>query len=244
LDELEGKGSTLAPTFFFVDPFGYSIKMDTIKRIMNVPKSEVLINFMFNFINRSINIPSEADRLNMLFGTSKWEEIRPKTGADREDSIINLYKKQTKMFSNYSYAYKLKFPDQNRTYYYLVHLTNHFKGCNIMKSAFAKHNSGRLEYSGNKGKDLSFFDLPEYKEDLITNFFRNPSWKNKSLSFDEIIAIIIDDTPFIEKDIRTALKTMIKNGEIIRIPVTSKPNGTGLSKADTIEFKENPNGKH
>ncbi len=242
LDDLESKGTTLAPTFFFVDPFGYSIKISTIERIMKVPKSEVFINFMFNSINRSINISSESDKLNMLFGTKAWERIKALNGSEREKEIIRLYIKQTKSFCNYSYAYKMKFPNANRTYYYLVHLTNHYKGCSIMKSSFAKYNSGRLEYPGERVQKNSFFDLPEYKISVIIEYFRKDCWKNKKLSFNKIIELIIDKTPFLEKDIRTALKKMINDKEITRIPVTSKKNGTGLQENDIISFVENKNG--
>lgn len=243
LDKLQRKGTTLAPTFFLVDPFGYSIKMDTIKRIMEVPKSEVFINFMYYRINMSMSNPQEEENITNLFGTSKWKELVTLKPKEKEKKILRLYRKQIKEFSNYFYPYKLNFPDKNRTYYYLIHLTNHFKGCSIMKSAFAKYNDGRLAYLGVKGKDQSIFDLQDYKIGVIVEYFRRDCWKNKRLSFDQIIAAIIDKTPFLEKHIKAALKKMIKDNEITRIPITSK-TGTGLQKDDIIYFVESKNENH
>ncbi|MFL5662942.1 MAG: three-Cys-motif partner protein TcmP [Ktedonobacteraceae bacterium] len=55
LTELEQRQQRLAPTFAFIDPFGYShTPMQTITRLMSHPKCEVLITFMYEELNRLI----------------------------------------------------------------------------------------------------------------------------------------------------------------------------------------------
>ena len=56
LDEMEKNGSHLAPTFAFIDPFGFKgVSMATMGRVMANPKCELMINFMSGFINRFVN---------------------------------------------------------------------------------------------------------------------------------------------------------------------------------------------
>jgi three-Cys-motif partner protein len=35
------------PSFFFIDPFGYSLDFEVLEKMMSYPKNELLINFMF-----------------------------------------------------------------------------------------------------------------------------------------------------------------------------------------------------
>ena len=53
LDAIDLQNRTLAPAFVMVDPFGVSdTPMSLIRRILENPKSEVYISFMYEYINR------------------------------------------------------------------------------------------------------------------------------------------------------------------------------------------------
>ena len=53
LDTVVGSGHRLAPTFAFVDPFGWSqTPFSLIERLMANPRTEVLINLMYEEVNR------------------------------------------------------------------------------------------------------------------------------------------------------------------------------------------------
>jgi three-Cys-motif partner protein len=57
---LDHVGSTFA--FFFVDPTGWTgFAMDNIRPILQRKKGEVMINFMFDFINRFLNYQNTAN---------------------------------------------------------------------------------------------------------------------------------------------------------------------------------------
>lgn len=103
-----------------------------------------------------------------------------------------------------------------------------------MKSVFASWNYGRVEYLGRKGNALTLFDLQEYKiEDIKTTLISK--YAGKQMSFMEIVEDIIEDTLFIEKDIRAAIKEMKKEGTVKTTPITSKTN-RGLTGDDMISF--------
>jgi|TARA_B100001971_G_C18004688_1_gene439176 three-Cys-motif partner protein len=54
INKILDKHHNLAPTFFFVDPFGFKIKISTLKRMLETPKSEILLTFMYNGIVRNL----------------------------------------------------------------------------------------------------------------------------------------------------------------------------------------------
>jgi three-Cys-motif partner protein len=234
LDEVQ---DNLKPTFFFIDPFGFKIRYETLQRIMSIPKSEILLNFMFTQINRFLIDPLGAT-LNELFGCEDWKRLRTITGAEREQKIVNLYRMKLKEIASFVFPYRICFPDKERTYYYLFHLTKHYKGCSIMKSSFAKFNYGNIEFSGPKHKHLSFFELKDIKADEIKRFLLQ-KYKGLRKKYEEILTGNIDSVPFLESDIKDALKDMEgKEIKIKRIPELTRTGRKrkGVDLSDVISF--------
>jgi len=76
LTKIEGEKTNLAPTFLFIDPFGFSgLPIDLIKRFMENKKCEVFITFMYEEINRFLGNSVNEKSLTALFGTTDWKEI-------------------------------------------------------------------------------------------------------------------------------------------------------------------------
>ena len=66
INEILDKYSNLAPSFFFIDPFGFKIKLKTLKRIMSVKRSEIILNFMFDSINRFMILKQNEKNMKEL----------------------------------------------------------------------------------------------------------------------------------------------------------------------------------
>lgn len=67
LDYLEEKNKMLAPSFFFIDPFGFTgVNFNTIKRILSQPKTEIFFNFMVRDVNRFLSLPNQEENMNTL----------------------------------------------------------------------------------------------------------------------------------------------------------------------------------
>ena len=224
------------PSFFFIDPFGFSLKMEDIIGIMQYPKNEMLINFMFDYINRFISDDVSATKFDDLFGCQDWRQAKDLTGEDREKFIIGLYRRQLKKVSKYVFAFRMSYPDRDRTYYYLIHAANNIKGCSIMKSAFASQNYGRVEYLGYKQNELTIFDLKEFKVAELEEYLAK-RYAGCQLTFSGIVDEIIDETFYLESDIRTALKSMRDEGKIKTVKVTSKTD-RGLRDKDIVIFNQ------
>jgi len=232
---LDNKKDKINPTFFFVDPFGFKLKISTIERLMKIPRCEVFANFMFTQLNRFL-IDSMEDNLNQLFGCNDWKSFCDLSGDIREENIVGLFKSQAKKFSKYVFPYRMSFEDKDRTYYYLIHLTNNLDGCRIMKSSFAKHNYGRVEYLGINNGVLTLFDLKEVKIEEVKQFLLGKySGANQELTFDMVIEQNIDEVPYLESEFRTALQELRKEKTVKVKPVTSRTD-RGLKGNDIIAF--------
>jgi len=65
--------------------------MDNLRPILQRTEGEVMINLMFDPINRFLNFqsPANEESLDRLFGTRKWRSIRGQ--PERESALVNLY---------------------------------------------------------------------------------------------------------------------------------------------------------
>lgn len=220
--------------FFFIDPFGYDVDFKILEYIMALEKTEIVLNFMYNGINRGISVESVHPLINRLFGCSDWIDCKGLEKQEREEKIMSIYKNQCKSIARYVFPYRLCFPDKDRTYYYLFHMSNNLKGSIIMKSSFAKFNYGRVEYLGKLKNQDTIFDIfkTDFTQDYLIDVF-----ESQTKTYDAIIEAIIDDCPYLESDLRNALKKAEKENSIIVNRITSKTT-RGLSGEDTIHFKE------
>jgi three-Cys-motif partner protein len=148
LTGIEDKQASLAPTFAFIDPFGFShTPMSTIKRLMDHPKCEVLITFMYEEINRFLtaNYTNKETYYNELFGTTEWKDIvqvalsnkalnTKLSSKDRATMIHDLYQRQLKMVAGARYVRSFRMRNKhNSTDYFLFFATNNLLGMDKMK---------------------------------------------------------------------------------------------------------------
>lgn len=241
INDLLDKKSNLAPTFFFIDPFGFSINYLTLKRIMQIEKSEIFLNFMFNGVNRFISLPKLEDTTTRLFGTDEWKELVHLKGPEREKRIVSLYKNQLEQIAEYVYYFPIEFPKRDRTYYYLFHLTNYWLGCSIMKSCFASRNQGRMVYRGERGAQRRLFETEDARVTIAKDFMLN-KYNGMSKTFLEVIKENISKTDFLENDISRAFKESEKAGTIFidrRPKTTEKTNklSSAIDENDDLYFK-------
>jgi three-Cys-motif partner protein len=145
---LDHLGSVFA--FFFVDPTGWTgFAMDNLRPILKRSNGEVMINFMFDFINRFLNFqsPSNEESLDRLFGTREWRSVRDE--PDLESALLDLYVTQVRTTGSFPYATSTRIlkPLQERTYFHLVYATRNPKGVekfrDVEKKTFAEQQAVR-----------------------------------------------------------------------------------------------------
>jgi three-Cys-motif partner protein len=126
---------TSAFTFFFVDPKGWTpIVIDVMEPLLKRPRSEFLINFIYDFINRTVSIPAfEADMRQLLRRSVYVEGMSP---SERETTLLGTYRDGLKSCvpsGRGEYRARTAYvgvmhPSQERTKYHLVYLTSHHTG--------------------------------------------------------------------------------------------------------------------
>jgi spore photoproduct lyase len=243
---LEKEKSILAPSFFFVDPFGFSgIPFDIIRKILGNPKTEVFFTFMVRDISRFLQVPGLKDTFNTLFGTDRWKNIL-NSSEKPEIALINLYREQLHEVANvkYSWAFRVCTSDKVQTLYYLLHATNNLKGHYIMKNImFNQSAEGNFAYLGPEDisarTQMRLFDvnsIQDLKKYLLERF------KGKQLSYEKIIEQVCTswntEPPYIDKHYRQALKQLEIDKKVKIDRITSKTKN-GLSGEDIVTFLQN-----
>lgn len=122
------------PTFAFIDPFGWKIPFEIVADIMKRPSSEVLINFMFEEINRFLSNDDQPDNFDVLFGCSDWRDCLTLSGTSRNQALRNLYARQLSEAGHSRYVRYFEMKNKNNsTDYYLFFATNKLLGLKKMK---------------------------------------------------------------------------------------------------------------
>lgn len=143
LDVVETQGTGIAPTFAFIDPFGFSgLPMFVIARLVRNRSCECLINFSFDSINRFVEHPNPEiqHHFDELFGTTDWRGLLNEGGTEsRRDKIVDLYRRQLMNVTKLKYVRTFEMVNEgNRTEYVLVFGTNSPDGLSKMKQAMWK----------------------------------------------------------------------------------------------------------
>ena len=136
LDNLQSAKKVLAPTFAFVDPFGFSgIPLSLMARILRYPKCEVFVNIMVDFINRFLEHPNDSivAHFPQTFGTDDVLHI-PAQSGDRIATLLDLYRRQMKSQAKFVGRFDMHGNRDQKTYS-LFFASNSPKGFEKMKEA-------------------------------------------------------------------------------------------------------------
>lgn len=121
-------------SLIFIDPTGWTgFALDKITPLLNL-RGEVLINFMFDHINRFLEdpTPTTAASYNKLFGDGWYDEwqLLHADGLSREAATIEVYSRRLKRAGNFEHVTSTRIlkPTKDRSYFYLIYATQHWKG--------------------------------------------------------------------------------------------------------------------
>lgn len=141
LDAIEADECAVAPTFAFIDPFGFSgIPFSVIERLLKHRRCEAFITFMVDAINRFLEHPQDKVLRHIadMFGDARAVEIAKESG-NRIDELRRLY--QSKLSSVAKYVRYFEMRDrQDRPQYYLFFASNSERGHIKMKESMWKVN--------------------------------------------------------------------------------------------------------
>lgn len=228
-------------TFTFIDPTGWSgYALKQIKPLLQLKYSEVLINFMYDYINRFIEDerPDIKTTFNALFGRSTLSDFWSSSkGINREEAIVEEYKTCLKETSGYRYVANtaILVPQKDRTYFHLIYASNSLDGLltfrQVEQSAMREQNRirniAKQQQRETKTGSLELFDANEIGESIYYNELRerfnlkakqaiqNKLIKKYLLSYDDLLEFLEIPMTY-ESDIKEWLGEW-KNQGLIKI---------------------------
>jgi three-Cys-motif partner protein len=131
--------------FIFIDPKGWRIDIDSVAPLLQRPNTEVLFNFMFDFINRAASMtdPAIVEGLNALIKTDNWrqrlETAQPegaKKLADvRKAILVDAFSQTLAKLGGYSFVAETPIfkPLADRTLYSLIYATRKSPGIEVFR---------------------------------------------------------------------------------------------------------------
>ena len=193
-------GGRMAPAFVFVDPYGFALSMDLLNGLLQFPKCELFVNFMYHYVDLAMHNPSLADITDRLFGTTSWRGLTSlQDHKHRAQETIALFSGQLNaQFVTHMHM----FGKTNVLKYVLLHATNHRRGRERMKDAmwsvvpegrfeaFERHNPNQLVliqpdpslqplvdrlWDDFAGQSVSMSKLYDW---LVTRLYRRPHLHN------------------------------------------------------------------
>lgn len=139
LDDVQEQGASLAPTFAFIDPFGYSqASMQLSGRFLEFERCEVLLYAPLPWINRFVSRSGQEEALTSFFGTEGWREAIPLKGAARIRFLHDLLYEQLKSEARLLYVRSFEIVAKGGGGYHLFFGTNNKLGLLRMKETMWK----------------------------------------------------------------------------------------------------------
>lgn len=229
-------GQEGAPAFFLIDPYGHPLSVPIINKILERPRSEVLINLMWYRINMDMANPLVQANVTSMLGDDQWTAQRfvEQSGIEREKGFVDYF--CSRLRARYILPFRIKFDLEDmvygdRTKYYLLHASNHPKAALLMKEVMwpLGDEEGTFDYSGTS-QGVLISQTP--REDELAEILRL-RYAGATISFEGIRA----DTwklPFIEKHYRSVLLSLEERGQVRIKRISSKRSG--LKGSDQISF--------
>jgi three-Cys-motif partner protein len=120
--------------FFFIDPKGWTdVAVDILAPLLRRPHSEFLINFQYDFINRTASMDKWREEIAHLLGQAVDPVGMPP--RERERRLVDTYRTNLKQkmpaapgFPPRSAYARVMDPNKDRPKYHLVYLTCHPRG--------------------------------------------------------------------------------------------------------------------
>ena len=132
--------------FFLVDPQGWRIDIAKLVPLLSRPNSEVVFNFMFDFINRAASINDQAviDGLTELIPRGSWRAnmaaLKTNDPKARMAVLAEAFRETLAAIGQYRFVAEVPVlrPMKDRILYWLFYGTRHAKGIEVFRACHVK----------------------------------------------------------------------------------------------------------
>lgn len=224
--------------FVFVDPFGWKgiIEPTVLAPFLKRPHTELLINFMWNFINLATGLTEQDNNLAAVFGDD-WRGALASGGEVKQRELMRRYRQKLAEVCDGHGAHRLRtamlpveYIDKKKVIFNLVYATHNATGLVVFweeaeKTALQQARlklQHHLNKKAQKDGQGDFFNADEHKDepsmpsyDLKVAWLRRLSQVDDTLMVDMIaMADLIEETDGLLSELQAALAELIKDGVI------------------------------
>jgi len=229
----------LIPTLFFVDPWGYrGLSLRLVNSVLKDWGCDAIFFFNYNRINMGINNDAVREHMQALFGEKKAIElankVKRKNPHERELIIVEDLCQALKEYGSiYVLPFRFKNDRGTRTSHYLIFVSKHFRGYEIMKDIMSRESTSMTQgvpsFEYNPADLLPrqaflfqfFRPLDDLKEDLLSRF------KGQTLTMLKVYEEHNVGTHYVKKNYKDVLRELYKDGLIKAISSKGNPPRKG-----------------
>lgn len=245
-------------TFFFIDPKGWkSIGIEKLRPLLQRPRSEFLINFIYDFINRTASMGEWQEEIAEFLGVSleevqRLEELSPK---DREKKLLGHYRASLKgalPLQKHPYVGRTAYvrvldSKRERAKYHLVYLSSHPKGTiefmkishgveTIQQRVRAEQRKDKRE-EATRVRDMFADEMPMTPEGLdnasdVDRYWLTTLDKEPTAIDEALFADILETTDWMPQDLQASLLRLIDAGMVKNIDATNARSSRPLHPED------------
>jgi three-Cys-motif partner protein len=136
----EKDGGRMAPSFIFVDPYGFKLPGKLLRKLLGYPKVELFVNVIWRELDMAISHgranskPGMLTTLNSVFDGDGWKKVCADDADARAEQCADLFREIT----GARWGTHIRMLDNGRIRYFLLHLTKHDAGRDLMKECMWK----------------------------------------------------------------------------------------------------------
>jgi three-Cys-motif partner protein len=144
--------SNNVPAFSFIDPWGYAgVTLSLLQALVSGFGSDMVLFFSYDSINRALSNDRVKERVDALFGPERAERLRHVVKGmrsdEREEVLIEAFIEAViaDLGCKYVIPYVFEKADKDRTSHYLIFISKHDLGFNIMKEIMYKESQDKTQ---------------------------------------------------------------------------------------------------
>lgn len=232
--------------FFFVDPLGWTdVGIPKLRKLLQRPKTEFLINFMYDFLNRAIGMRDFRSQVSQMLGELSDEDFKALSELpthERAEWVVRRYRQELTRAMGpdgnlpaRSFHAEVLHKARERVHYHLVYLTRHHKG--IVKFAEASEKVSviqkivRLQTKQSLDPNLSLFSAEDQVshetqgranlEDVMAYWLNVLSPKPRRFGEKEL-ADMLENTGWLTGNFQDAFRQLAAEGKVENLDGSSR----------------------
>lgn len=224
----------------FVDPFGWKGVVDpnVLAPLLKRKNTELLINFMWNFLNLATGHEDQRQNMTAIFGDG-WEEAATGSSEAKRVRLMSRYREQLAQAGSDSTTslrtamLPVEYVDRRTIIFYLVYATHNAAGLVVFREQAeeaANHQARlKLQHKLNKiacetGQDDMFGADQHTQEQHMLMVDLKAVWMEQfhKVGDERIVdycfmANLIEHSEFLLSDLQAALRELIEHGSLINL---------------------------